>query len=92
MYSKPSCTSSPDGRSRLYTPKCVSGMKANFVVLAMVTRTAEVFVITPKNWKVAYHGPVNDAADYGIQKASAKSRVSGASPDKAPHKSDLTLW
>ncbi len=37
-----------------------------------VTRTAEVFVITPKNWKIAYHGPVNDAADYGVQKASTK--------------------
>jgi mono/diheme cytochrome c family protein len=37
-----------------------------------VTRTAEVFVITPKTWKVAYHGPVNDAADYGIQKAAEK--------------------
>ncbi len=37
-----------------------------------VTRTAEVFVITPKTWKVAYHGPVNDAADYGIQKAADK--------------------
>ncbi len=33
-----------------------------------VTRTAEVFVINPKTWKVAYHGPVNDASDYGVQK------------------------
>jgi hypothetical protein len=38
-----------------------------------VTRTAEVFVITPKSWKVAYHGPVNDAADYGVQKAATKA-------------------
>ena len=37
-----------------------------------VTRTAEVFVVTPKTWKVAYHGPVNDASDYGIQKAADK--------------------
>jgi hypothetical protein len=38
-----------------------------------VTRTAEVFVITPKTWKVAYHGPVSDAADYGVQKAATKA-------------------
>jgi AhpC/TSA family/EF hand len=37
-----------------------------------VTRTMEVFVINPKTWQVMYHGPVNDAADYGIQKAAAK--------------------
>jgi peroxiredoxin len=35
-----------------------------------VTRTAEVFVVTPKTWTVAYHGPVSDAADYGVQKAA----------------------
>ena len=37
-----------------------------------VTRTAEVFVVNPKTWTVAYHGPVNDASDYGIQKAADK--------------------
>jgi hypothetical protein len=37
-----------------------------------VTRTMEVFVVNPKTWQVMYHGPVNDAADYGIQKAAAK--------------------
>ncbi|HEY3950226.1 redoxin family protein [Phenylobacterium sp.] len=37
-----------------------------------VNRTMEVFVINPKSWQVVYHGPVNDAADYGIQKAVAK--------------------
>ena len=35
-----------------------------------VTRTAEVFVVNPKTWQVMYHGPVNDAADYGVQKAA----------------------
>jgi mono/diheme cytochrome c family protein len=35
-----------------------------------VTRTAEVYVVDPKTWKVVYHGPVNDAADYGVQKAA----------------------
>ena len=35
-----------------------------------VTRTMEVFVINPKSWQVVYHGPVNDAADYGVQKAA----------------------
>ena len=37
-----------------------------------VTRTAEVFVINPKTWAVAYHGPLNDASDYGIQKDASK--------------------
>ena len=37
-----------------------------------VTRTAEVFVINPKTWAVAYHGPISDAADYGVQKAATK--------------------
>jgi mono/diheme cytochrome c family protein len=37
-----------------------------------VTRTAEVFVIDPKTWQVVYHGPVNDANDYGVAKASTK--------------------
>jgi len=36
-----------------------------------VTRTAEVFVVTPKTWKIAYHGPLDDRSDYGIQKASS---------------------
>ncbi|WP_372786692.1 redoxin domain-containing protein [Phenylobacterium sp.] len=35
-----------------------------------VTRTAEVFVINPKTWAVMYHGPISDAADYGVQKAA----------------------
>jgi hypothetical protein len=35
-----------------------------------VTRTAEVFVVNPKTWQVVYHGPINDAADYGVQKAA----------------------
>ncbi|HEX2817197.1 MAG TPA: redoxin family protein [Phenylobacterium sp.] len=43
-----------------------------------VTRTAEVFVITPKTWKVAYHGPISDAADYGVQKAASKEFANDA--------------
>jgi peroxiredoxin len=35
-----------------------------------VTRTAEVFVINPKTWAVAYHGPLDDRSDYGVQKAA----------------------
>jgi hypothetical protein len=38
-----------------------------------VTRTMEVFVVNPKSWQVVYHGPVNDAADYGVQKNVAKN-------------------
>jgi peroxiredoxin len=37
-----------------------------------VTRTAEVFVVTPKAWKIAYHGPLDDRSDYGVSKASGK--------------------
>jgi hypothetical protein len=37
-----------------------------------VTRTAEVFVINPKTWQVAYHGPLDDRSDYGVQKAASK--------------------
>ena len=36
-----------------------------------VTRTAEVFVIDPKTWKVVYRGPLDDRLDYGTQKAGA---------------------
>lgn len=37
-----------------------------------VTRTAEVFVVDPKTWNVAYHGPLDDRSDYGIAKAATK--------------------
>jgi mono/diheme cytochrome c family protein len=36
-----------------------------------VTRTAEVYVIDPKTWKIAYRGPMDDRLDYGAQKAKA---------------------
>ncbi|MFI4964202.1 MAG: redoxin family protein [Caulobacterales bacterium] len=36
-----------------------------------VTRTAEVFIVNPKTWTVAYHGPLDDRSDYGVQKAVA---------------------
>ena len=36
-----------------------------------ITRTAEVFVINPKTWQVAYRGPIDDRLDYGgAQKAN----------------------
>lgn len=37
-----------------------------------VTRTAEVFVVNPATWTVAYHGPLDDRSDYGIAKASTQ--------------------
>ncbi|WP_068878542.1 MULTISPECIES: redoxin family protein [unclassified Phenylobacterium] len=37
-----------------------------------VTRTAEVFVIDPKTWKITYRGPLDDRLDYGVQKAAAQ--------------------
>lgn len=36
-----------------------------------ITRTAEVLVIDPKTWKIAYRGPVNDRLGYGRQRAQA---------------------
>ena len=36
-----------------------------------VTRTAEVFVIDPKTWKIVYRGPVDDRVTYERQKAKA---------------------
>jgi len=30
-----------------------------------VDRTAEIFVIDPKNWKLAYRGPIDDGSSYG---------------------------
>ena len=36
-----------------------------------VTRTAEVFVINPKTWRVMYRGPVDDRVTYERQKAEA---------------------
>jgi mono/diheme cytochrome c family protein/peroxiredoxin len=39
-----------------------------------VTRTAEVFVIDPKTWNVAYRGPVDDRLDYERQRATAKEK------------------
>lgn len=37
-----------------------------------VTRTADVFVVDPKTWKLVYHGPVDDRLAYGAQKPEAK--------------------
>jgi hypothetical protein len=36
-----------------------------------VTRTAEVFVIDPKNWHLMYHGPVDDRLNYGTERPQA---------------------
>jgi len=35
------------------------------------TRTAEVLVLTPKDWKIAYRGAMDDRFGYGAQKAQA---------------------
>ncbi len=34
-------------------------------------RTAEVFIVEPKTWKVLYHGPLSDRLTYGREKAKA---------------------
>ena len=36
-----------------------------------LTRTAEVLVVDPKTWEIAYRGPVNDRLSYERQKQSA---------------------
>jgi hypothetical protein len=33
-----------------------------------VDRTAEVFVIDPKNWTLVYHGPIDDRLSYETQR------------------------
>ena len=38
-----------------------------------VTRTAEVFVIDPRTWKLAYRGPIDDRLALGAQKPEAKN-------------------
>jgi peroxiredoxin len=37
-----------------------------------VTRTADVFVIDPKTWKLVYRGPVDDRLAYGAQRPAAE--------------------
>ena len=37
-----------------------------------VTRTADVFVVDPKTWKLIYRGPIDDRLSYGAQKPTAK--------------------
>src|SRR4249920_2878403 len=39
-----------------------------------VTRTADVFIIDPKTWKLVYRGPIDDRLSYGAQKPVAKKR------------------
>ena len=37
-----------------------------------VTRTADVFVIDPRNWKLVYRGPIDDRLSLGAQKPAAQ--------------------
>ncbi|MFC3078438.1 redoxin family protein [Phenylobacterium terrae] len=46
-----------------------------------VTRTAEVFVIDPKSWKVVYRGPVDDRVTYERQKAKAEKHFAADALD-----------
>ena len=38
-----------------------------------VTRTADVFVIDPRNWKLVYRGAVDDRLAYGTQRPAARN-------------------
>ena len=44
-------------------------------------RTAEVLVIDPKNWSVAYRGPINDRQSYERQKATASEHFASLAID-----------
>ncbi len=39
-----------------------------------VDRTADVFVVDPKNWQLVYRGPMDDRLAYGSQKQIAKKQ------------------
>src|SRR5260221_9309647 len=39
-----------------------------------VDRTADVFVVDPKNWQLLYRGPMDDRLSYGAQKPVAKTQ------------------
>ena len=39
-----------------------------------VGRTADVFVVDPKNWTLVYRGPMDDRLSYGAQKPDAKKQ------------------
>jgi hypothetical protein len=43
-----------------------------------VDRTADVFVIDPKNWKLAYRGPLDDASSYGARRPARNHYVADA--------------
>lgn len=43
-----------------------------------VVRTAEVFVIDPKGWKLVYRGPIDDRLSYEKQRPASKHYVSDA--------------
>jgi mono/diheme cytochrome c family protein len=47
-----------------------------------VTRTAEVIVINPKNWKIVYRGPVDDRVTYERQKAQASEHYASDALDQ----------
>jgi len=50
-----------------------------------VTRTGEAFVVDPKTWRVAYHGPVTEAlAEKPVSGASLKTALDAMLAGKAP--------
>ena len=44
-------------------------------------RTAEVLVIDPETWDIAYRGPINDRQVYERQKAEASNHFAAAAID-----------
>lgn len=43
-----------------------------------VERTADVFVIDPKNWKLVYRGPLDDASSYGARRPAKNHYLEAA--------------
>ncbi len=72
---------SQDGYSQLKEEE--NQFKINFPILMdsaqiivpslHITRSGEVLLINPKNWRIVYRGKVDDRFDYGIQKEKANN-------------------
>lgn len=56
-----------------------------------LTRTAEVLVIDPKNWGLAYRGPINDRLSYERQKETADEHYLASALDAVIAGNDVAI-
>ena len=57
-----------------------------------VTQTGEAFVIDPKSWKVAYHGPIDDSfADKKVANGNLTSALNAVIAGKAPSVTEVAV-